>query len=76
MSFSNVLVRVTLSKSAGKKTVCRFRVNGRRSIRHIFHCFQNVLASCERSVSFERKASGVALKFSAFVKRQMALSLR
>ena len=38
------------SKSAGKK-MCRFRVNG-RPIRHIFHRFQNVPASCERSLSF------------------------
>ena len=29
--------------------MCRFRVNG-RPVCHIFHCFQNVPASCERSL--------------------------
>ena len=37
------------SKSAGEK-MCRFRVNG-RPIRRIFHRFQNVPASCERSLN-------------------------
>ena len=31
--------------------MCRFRVN-RRHIRHIFHRFQNVPASCVRSLSY------------------------
>ena len=46
------------SKCAGKSFVfkicrrkmCRFRVNG-RPIRHIFHRFQNVPASCERCLN-------------------------
>ena len=41
------------SKSAGKK-MCRFRVN-RRPIRHIFHRFQNLPASCERSLRHAQK---------------------
>ena len=32
-----------------RQKICRFRVNG-RPIRHIFHRFQNVAASCERSL--------------------------
>ena len=32
-----------------RQKMCRFRVNG-RPIRHIFHRFQNVPASCERSL--------------------------
>ena len=32
--------------------MCRFRVN-RRPIGHIFHRFQNVPASCERSLRFQ-----------------------
>ena len=36
------------SKSVGKK-MCRIRVNG-RPIRHIFHCFQGMPASCERNL--------------------------
>ena len=31
--------------------MCGFRVNG-RTIRHIFHLFQNVRASCERSLNY------------------------
>ena len=49
--FQNVPVRVPFSKSTVLKMcrqkMCRFRVN-RRPIRHIFHRFQNVPASCER----------------------------
>ena len=47
--FQNVPIRVPFSKSAVfkicRQKMCRFRVN-RRPIRRIFHCFQNVLASC------------------------------
>ena len=49
-------VRVPFSKSTVfklcRQKMCRFRVNG-RPIRHIFHRFQNVPASCERSLSGE-----------------------
>ena len=41
-----------ISKSAGK--MCRFRVNW-RPIRHIFHHFQNMPASCERSLKGDLK---------------------
>ena len=51
--FQNVLVIVPFSKSTVSKIcqqkMCRFRVNG-KPIRHIFHRFQNVPASCERSL--------------------------
>ena len=51
--FQNVPVRVPFSKSTVSKIcrqkMCRFRVNG-RPIRRIFHRFQNVPASCERSL--------------------------
>ena len=47
-------VRVPFSKSTVFEIcwqkMCRFRVNG-RPIRHIFHRFQNVPASCERSLT-------------------------
>ena len=33
-----------------RQKMCRFRVNG-RPIRHIFHRFQNVQASCERNLN-------------------------
>ena len=33
--------------------MCRFRVNG-RPIRRIFHRFQNVPASCERSLNVKK----------------------
>ena len=36
--------------------MCRFRVNG-RPIRHISNRFQNVPASCERSLSLETQKS-------------------
>ena len=53
--FQNVSVRVPFSKCTVFKIcwqkMCRFRVNG-RPIRRIFHRFQNVPASCERSLSF------------------------
>ena len=46
-------VRVPFSNSTVfeicRQKMCRFRVNG-RPIRHIFHRFQNVPASCERSL--------------------------
>ena len=52
--FKNVSVRVPFSKSTVfkicRQKMCRFRVN-RRPIRRIFHRFQNVPASCERSLS-------------------------
>ena len=51
--FKNVPVRIQFSKSTVFKMclqkMCRFRVNG-RPIRHIFHRFQNVPASCERGL--------------------------
>ena len=46
-------VTVPFSKSTVfkicRQKMCRFRVNG-RPIRRIFHRFQNVPASCERSL--------------------------
>ena len=52
--FQNVPIRVPFSKSTVfkicRQKMCRFRVN-RRPIRRIFHRFQNVPASCERSLS-------------------------
>ena len=52
--FQNVPMRVSFSKSTVFKIcwqkMCRFHVN-RRPIRRIFHNFQNVPASCERSLS-------------------------
>ena len=49
----NVLVRVQFSKSTVfkmcRQRMCRFRVNG-KPIHHIVHRFQNVPASCERSL--------------------------
>ena len=54
--FQNVPIRVPFSKSAVFKfcwqKMCRFRVN-RRPIRRLFHRFQNVPASCERSLSYK-----------------------
>ena len=51
--FQNVPVRVPFSRSTvfkiGMQKVCRFRVNW-RPIRHIFECFQNLPASCKRSL--------------------------
>ena len=51
--FQNVPVRVPFSKSTVfkicRQKMCRFRVNG-RPIRRIFHRFQNLPASCERSL--------------------------
>ena len=51
--FQNVPIRVPFSKSTVfkicRQKMCRFRVN-RRPIRRIFHRFQNVPASCERSL--------------------------
>ena len=52
--FKFIPVRVPFSKSTVfeicRQKMCRFRVN-RRPIRHIFHRFQNLPASCERSLS-------------------------
>ena len=50
MPFQIVPVRVPFSKSPifkiWRQKMCHFHVN-RRPFRHIFHCFQNLLASCE-----------------------------
>ena len=58
--FQNVSVRVPFSKSTVfkicRQKMCRFRVN-RRPIRRIFHRFQNVPASCERSLNFQSKVN-------------------
>ena len=52
--FKFIPVRVPFSKSTVfeicRQKLCRFRVN-RRPIRHIFHRFQNLPASCERSLN-------------------------
>ena len=51
--FQGVPARVPFSKSTVfkiyRQKMCHFCVNG-RPIRHIFHRFQNVPASCERSL--------------------------
>ena len=51
--FQNMPIRVPFSKSTVfkicRQKMCRFRMN-RRPIRRIFHRFQNVPASCERSL--------------------------
>ena len=51
--FKTLSARVSFSKSTVfkicRQNMCRFRVNG-RPIRHIFHRFQTVPASCERSL--------------------------
>ena len=56
--FQNMSVRVPFSKSTVfkicRQKMCHFRVNG-RPIRQIFHRFQNVPASCERSLSWLHK---------------------
>ena len=53
--FQNMSVRVSFSKSTVfkicRQKMCRFRVNG-RPIRRIFRRFQNVPASCERSINY------------------------
>ena len=55
-SFQNVPVRVPFSKCTvfkiGRQKLYCFHVNG-RPIHHIFHLFQNVTASCERSLIVE-----------------------
>ena len=60
--FQNVPVRVPFSKSTVikicRQKMCRFRVN-RRPIRRIFHRFQNVPASCERSLRHCCKAKKI-----------------
>ena len=52
--FQNVPIRVPFSKSTVfkicRQKMCRFHVN-RRPIRRIFHRFQKVPASCERSLN-------------------------
>ena len=51
-------VTVPFSKSTVfkicRQKMCRFRVNG-RPIRRIFHRFQNVPASCERSLILQKR---------------------
>ena len=60
MPFPKTSVRVPFSKSTVFKVcrqkMCRFRVNG-RPIRRIFHRFQNVRASCERSLNHSMLSS-------------------
>ena len=55
MLFPNVLVIVPFSKSTVfkicRQNMCHFRVNG-KPIRHIFHPFQNVPASCGHCLNF------------------------
>ena len=55
--FLNMPIRVPFSKPTVfkicRQKMCRFRVN-RRPIRRIFHRFQNVPASCERSLKLTR----------------------
>ena len=55
LSFPNVPVRVTFSKSTVfkicRQKLCRFRLNG-RPIRRIFHHFQIVPLSCKRSLRY------------------------
>ena len=60
-------LNLPFSKSAWKK-MCRFRING-RPIRHIFHRFQNVPASCERSVhrAFEQLYIAVYMLRANFI---------
>ena len=57
--FQNVPVRVQFSKftffKICRQKMCRFRVIG-RPIRHIFHRFQNVPASCERGLNCFKKS--------------------
>ena len=57
--FKIMPVRVPFSKSTVfkicRQKMCYFRVN-RRPIRHIFHRFQNVPASCERSLTEPTKS--------------------
>ena len=59
--FQNVPVRAPFSKSTVfkicRQKMCRFRVNG-RPIRRIFHRFQNVPASCERSLICKTSLNG------------------
>ena len=61
-SFPNVPIRLPFSKSTVfkicRQKMCRYRVN-RRPIRRIFHRFQNVPASCERSLKLDSRVSGV-----------------
>ena len=65
-------VTVPFSKSTVfeicRQKMCRFRVNG-RPIRRIFHRFQNVPASCERSLNDEkpREYFLAVLKFPYFI---------
>ena len=56
--FKFIPVRVPFSKSTVfeicRQKMCRFRVN-RRPICHIFHRFQNLPASCERSLRYRKE---------------------
>ena len=56
--FKSIPVRVPFSKSTVfkicRQNMCRFRVNG-KPIRRIFHRFQNVPESCERSLRCQSK---------------------
>ena len=75
--FQNVPVRVPFSKSnvfkIYRQKVCRFRVNG-RTIRHIFHRFQNVPASCECSLKLlEESQNDEYKKYSVFEDLQTRL---
>ena len=58
--FQNVSVRVPFSKSTVfkicRQKMCHFRANG-RPIRRIFYRFQNVPASCERSLRVRDKSN-------------------
>ena len=71
MLFPKVPVRVPFSKSTVfkicRQKMCRFRENG-RPIRLIFHRFQNVPASCERSLNRATNS-----KFLAALKREDSL---
>ena len=57
-------VRVPFSKSTVfkicRQKMCRFRVNG-RPIRRIFHRFQNMPASCERSLKSKESCMGAII---------------
>ena len=69
--FQNVPLRAPFSKSTVfkicRQKMCRFRVNG-RPIRHIFHRFQNVPASCERSLRMKCKITLLPIIYGNFCK--------
>ena len=66
--FKFIPVRVPFSKSTVfevcRQKMCRFRVN-RRPIRHIFHRFQNLPASCERSLKLKKVLISKALRLTS-----------